>query len=199
MNAGIRALRLVVLANCAVAMAAPSTYRLDPNHTHPLFEVDHFDGLSTWRGLFKSTSGTITLDRERGTGTVEVVIDLASIELGHDMLNQIVVGTKIGEWNGLDVARYPTARYQGTLGGFVQGAPTLVSGELTLHGVSRPVALTIDSFKCIPDHPLLKREVCGANAIGTFNRADFGVNAGLQFGFRQEVTVRIQVEAIRQD
>jgi polyisoprenoid-binding protein YceI len=57
----------------------------------------------------------------------------------------------------------------------------------------------VGSTQCIPDHPLLKREVCGANAIGTFNRADFGVNAGLQFGFRQEVTVRIQVEAIRQD
>lgn len=199
MDAGIRGLLLGVLANCAVAMAAPSTYRLDPNHTHPLFEVDHFGGLSTWRGLFKSTSGTITLDRERGTGTVEVVIELSSIELGHDRLNQIVVGTKIGEWNGLDVARYPTATYKGTLRGFVQGAPTAVNGELSLHGVSRPVALTIDSFKCIPNHPLLKREVCGANAIGTFNRADFGVNAGLQFGFRQEVTVRIQVEAIRQD
>ena len=69
----------------------------------------------------------------------------------------------------------------------------------TLRGVSRPVALRIDSFKCIASHPLLKREVCGADAFGTFNRADFGVNAGLQFGFRQEVTLRIQVEAIRQD
>jgi polyisoprenoid-binding protein YceI len=198
-NAGIWGLLVVVLANCGVAVAAPSTYRLDPNHTHPLFEVDHFGGLSTWRGLFKSTSGTITLDRERSTGTVEVVIELSSIELGHDTLNQIVVGTKIGEWNGLDIARYPTATYRGTLGGFVHGAPTLVTGELTLHGVSKPVALRIDSFKCIPNHPLARREVCGADAFGTFNRADFGVNAGLQYGFRQEVTVRIQVEAIRQD
>jgi polyisoprenoid-binding protein YceI len=194
-----RLLAGALLAYTGVAAAAPETYRVDPNHTHPLFEVDHFGGLSTWRGLFKATSGTITLDRERGTGTVDVLIDVASIDLGHDKLNQIVVGAKIGEWNGLDVERYPTAEYQGTLGGFVHGAPTAVNGELTLHGVSRPVALTIDSFKCIPDHPLLKREVCGANAIGTFNRADFGVNAGLQFGFRQEVTVRIQVEAIRQD
>jgi polyisoprenoid-binding protein YceI len=199
MGLSARLLAGALLAYSGVAAAVPQTYRIDPNHTHPLFEVDHFDGLSTWRGLFKATSGTITLDRERGTGTVDVLIDVASIDLGHDKLNQIVVGTKIGAWNGLDVARYPTATYKGTLGGFVQGAPTVVSGELTLHGVSRPVALTIDSFKCIPDHPLLKREVCGANAIGTFNRADFGVNAGLQFGFRQEVTVRIQVEAIRQD
>ena len=195
----MRGVLAVMLANCAAAMAAPSTYRVDPNHTHPLFEVDHFAGLSTWRGLFKATSGTITLDRERATGTVEVVIDVASIDLGHDKLNQIVVGAKIGEWNGLDVEHYPTAEYKGTLGRFVQGTPTVVTGELTLHGVSRPVALKINSFKCISIHPLIKREVCGADAFGTFSRADFGVNAGLQFGFRQEVTVRIQVEAIRQD
>jgi len=178
MDAGMRGVLAVMLANCAVAMAAPSTYRVDPNHTHPLFEVDHFAGLSTWRGLFKSTSGTITLDRERATGTVDVVIDVASIDLGHDKLNQIVVGAKIGDWNGLDVEHYPTAEYQGTLGGFVQGAPTLVTGELTLHGVSRPVALRIDSFKCIPNHPLIKREVCGADAFGTASTHHHGSGCG---------------------
>jgi polyisoprenoid-binding protein YceI len=51
----------------------------------------------------------------------------------------------------------------------------------------------------MPDHPILKREVCGADASGTFNRADFGVNSGVQYGFRQEVTLRIQVEAVRLD
>jgi polyisoprenoid-binding protein YceI len=81
----------------------------------------------------------------------------------------------------------------------VRGAPTTVRGALTLHGVTRPLALKINSFKCIPDHPILKREVCGADAVGTFNRAEFSVNAGQQFGFNQEVTLRIQVEAIRQD
>ena len=192
-------LAALTLLGCSVATAAPLTYRVDPNHTHPLFEVDHFDGLSTWRGFFRTTSGTITIDRERGTGTVDVLIDVASVDLGHDRLNAIVVGEKIGDWNGLDAAHYPSAEYKGSLGGFVQGAPTAVTGELTLHGVTRPVALKINSFKCVPDHPLLKREVCGADAYGTFNRADFGVNAGLQYAFRQEVTLRIQVEAIRQD
>jgi polyisoprenoid-binding protein YceI len=163
-----------------------------------MFEVDHF-GLSKWRGLFRTISGTITLDREHRSGTVDVVIDVASVDFGHDKLNATVVLEKIGDWNGLDTGHYPTAEYKGTLGGFVQGAPTTVSGALTLHGVTRPVALKIDSFKCLPDHPLLKREVCGADAAGTFNRADFGVNSGLQFGFSQEVTLRIQVEAIRQE
>ena len=199
MTCGLKLASLSVIGYAALAAAAPGTYRIDPNHTHPMFEVDHFAGLSTWRGLFRTTSGSITLDRERGTGTVDVVIDVASVDLGHEKLDAIVVLEKVGDWNGLDAGRYPTAEYHGTLGGFAGGAPTTVSGNLTLRGVTRPVALKIDRFKCIPDHPLLKREVCGADAVGTFNRADFGVNAGRQFGFDQQVTLRIQVEAIRED
>ncbi len=195
----MRWIAAALLASAGAGQAAPHTYRIDPNHTHPSFEVDHFDGLSTWRGLFKTTSGTITLDREKGTGAVAVSIQVSSIDLGHDKLDQMVLAEKIGDWNGLDAGRYPTVEYRGTLGDFVQGSPTTVEGQLTLHGVTRAVALKVDSFKCIPDHPLLKREVCGADAVGTFNRADFGVNAGLQFAFRQEVVLRIQVEAIRQD
>ena len=191
-------LALAALLFSGVAAAAPESFRIDPNHTHPMVEVDHF-GLSTWRGLFKSTTGTVTLDRERSTGTVDVLIDTGSVDFGHDKLNQMVVGEKIGDWNGLDVEHHPTADYKGTLGGFVDGAPTTVSGELTLRGVTRPVALKINSFHCIPNHPILKREVCGADASGTFNRADFGVNSGVQYGFRQEVTLRIQVEAVRLD
>ncbi len=69
-------------------------------------------------------------------------------------------------------------------------------GELTLHGVTKPVTLSITSFKCF-DLPMLKKEVCGADATGTFNRADFGVNYGQQYGFKQDVLLRIQVEGVR--
>lgn len=192
------ALSIAALVLSGVAPAAPEHFRIDPNHTHPMFEVDHF-GLSVWRGIFKSTTGTVTLDRERRTGSVDVVIDTASVDFGHDKLNQMVVGEKIGDWNGLDAEHHPMAEYKGTLGVFVDGAPTTVTGELTLRGVTRPVVLKINSFKCMPNHPILEREVCGADASGTFNRADFGVNSGVQYGFRQEVTLRIQVEAVRQD
>ncbi len=179
------------------ALAAPIEYRIDPNHTHPLFEVDHFDGLSTWRGFFKRSSGSIMLDRERGTGTVEVVIETASLDLGHDKLNELAVQEKIGDWNGLDAGHFPTAVYRGTLGGFVNGAPTTVEGQLTLHGVTRPVTLHVNSFKCMANHPILQREVCGADAQGSFNREEFGINSGRQYGFRQQVMLRIQVEAYR--
>jgi polyisoprenoid-binding protein YceI len=173
------------------ASAAPIVYMVDKDHTHPSFEVDHFGGLSVWRGNFKTTTGTVKLDAAAGTGTVDVTIDTASIDFAHDKLNEHVSSPEI-----LDVAKYPTATYVGTLGGFVNGAPTTVTGSLTLHGVTKPVALKIDSFKCI-QHPMLKKEVCGADALGSFNRADFGVNYGQAYGFKQDVALRIQVEAVK--
>ncbi|MDB6085747.1 MAG: polyisoprenoid-binding protein [Gammaproteobacteria bacterium] len=177
----------------AAASAAPVTYNIDPDHTHPSFEVDHFGGLSVWRGIFKKTSGKVVLDTAAKTGTVDVTVDAGSIDLAHDKLNEHVTGPEI-----LNVAKFPTATYQGKLGGFSDGAPTTISGELTLHGVTKPVALKINSFKCI-QHPMLKKEVCGADATGTFSRADFGVNFGQQYGFKQEVVLHIQVEGVKAD
>jgi len=185
---------MLALSGLAAAVtAAPVTYNVDPDHTHPSFEVDHFGGLSVWRGIFKKTSGKITLDAAAKAGEVDVTIDAASIDLAHDKLNEHVSGPEI-----LDVAKFPTATYKGTLGGFTNGAPTTVTGNLTLHGVTKPVALKINSFKCI-QHPMLKKEVCGADASGTFNRADFGVNFGQQYGFKQDVVLHIQVEAVKAD
>jgi len=184
------ALLLLALAVTS-ATAASTTYNVDPDHTHPSFEVDHFGGLSTWRGTFKKSSGTVTIDTEAKAGTVDVVIDTATIDFAHDKLNEHVSSPEI-----LDVAKYPTAEYKGRLLEFANGAPKTVSGVLTLHGVSKPVTLTINSFKCI-EHPMLKKQVCGADASGTFNRADFGVNYGQQYGFKQDVLLRIQVEGVK--
>src|SRR5437588_13004667 len=96
-----------VLAASSAATAAPVTYGIDPNHTHPLVELDHFAGLSTWRGLFRTTSGTITLDREHATGTVEGVVGTASIDFRHDKLNQIEVHTKSGNRNCRRLQNFP--------------------------------------------------------------------------------------------
>jgi len=189
----LSSLALVCFTISGTAWTAPSTYKLDPNHTHPSFEVDHSGGLSVWRGLFKSTQGTVTLDRAAATGTVDVTIDASSVDFGLDSLSQHVIAADI-----LDVAKFPTATYKGTLGDFKDGAPTTVTGELTLHGVTKPVNLQIDSFKCI-QNPMLKREVCGADAIGTFNRADFGVNYGQKSGVKQDVNLRIQVEGTKSE
>ena len=187
----LRALSLLAIAASATAAAAPETFNIDPNHTHPTFETDHMGGLSTWRGIFKATGGTVTLDRTAGTGKVSVTIDTKSVDLDHEKLSQHVSSPDM-----LDVEKFPTATYEGTLGGFKDGAPTTVTGNLTLHGVTKPVPLTIDSFKCMTN-PGTKKYVCGADARGSFNRADFGINYGDQYGFKMDVALRIQVEAIR--
>ena len=182
---------LALVGSITAAHAAPSIYNVDPDHTHPSFEVDDFAGLSTWRGTFKKTSGIVEIDTVAGTGTVDIIIDAATVDFGHDRLNQHVSSPEV-----LDAAKYPTAEYQGKFVDFADGAPKTISGNLTLHGVTRPVTLVINSFKCI-EHPVLKRQVCGADATGTFNRADFGVDYGQQYGLKQDVLLRIQVEGIK--
>jgi len=172
------------------ASAAPITYDVDPDHTHPAFEADHFGGLSVWRGLFKKSRGSIVLDKAAGTGTVDITVDMSSATVGHDKVDEIMAGPQL-----FDAAKYPTAHYQGTLGGFLDGAPTTVTGTLTLHGITQPVNLKILSFKCMP-HPLYKREVCGADALGFLNRDDFGIDSGKSYGFSMKTTLRIQIEAI---
>ena len=69
------------------AMAAADTYQLDPTHTYPSFEADHFGGLSIWRGKFTKSSGTVTIDREAKTGTLEATIDMTSVDIGNDKLD----------------------------------------------------------------------------------------------------------------
>ena len=185
------ALPAAVLALVAgAALAEPVTYQIDPAHTYPSFEADHFGGVSVWRGKFDKSSGTIVLDREAGTGTVEVTVDTASIEFGYPKLDEHVKSAEM-----LDVAKYPTATFKGKLAGFKNGVPTQVDGEFTLHGVTRPLTLTLNSFKCMtyPD----KKEHCGADAVGTINRADFGVSYGEKYGFKMDVKIPIQVEAVR--
>jgi polyisoprenoid-binding protein YceI len=181
----------LLILGVATASAAPAAYTLDPDHTHPSFEVDHFGGLSTWRGTFKKTSGKVTYDAAAKAGVVDVLIDTASIDLAHDKLNQHVSSPEM-----LDVGKFPTAEFKGKFTDFSVDAPKTIVGELTLHGITKPVTLSINSFKCF-DHPMLKKEVCGADASGNFNRADFGVNYGEQYGFKQDVLLRIQVEGIR--
>jgi polyisoprenoid-binding protein YceI len=174
------------------AIAAPVTYTVDPNHTYPSFEADHFGGLSVWRGKFEKSSGTIVFDKDKAAGTVDITIDAASIDFGHAKLNDHAKSPEI-----FDVAKFPTATYKGTLAKFKDGAPTEVEGQLTLHGVTKPVKLTINQFKCMVN-PMSKKEVCGADASATFNRSDFGVSFGDKFGFKQEVKLLIQVEGIRE-
>jgi len=171
---------------------AADTYMLDPTHTYPSFEADHFGGLSIWRGKFTKTTGTVTLDRAAKTGTVDVTVDPASVQTGNGKLDEHL---KAAEF--FDVAQYPGVTYKGTEIKFDGDKPVEVIGNLTIRGITKPVNLKIDSFKCMP-HPVLKREVCGVEASTEFNRADFGMDFGAKYGFGMETRLHIQSEGIKQ-
>ncbi len=184
------ALSTLMALSLSAAHAAPVTYTLDPTHTFPSFEADHMGGLSVWRGKVNQNSGKVVLDKAARTGELDVTIDVNSIDFGLDAMNEKARSVEL-----FDTAKYPTASYKGKLVNWVKGAPTQVKGELTLHGVTKPLTLKINSFKCMP-HPMLKREFCGADAQATLNRDDYGISAGKDWGFKMAVTLRIQVEAV---
>jgi polyisoprenoid-binding protein YceI len=184
---------LIASGAMTAVMAAPVAYNLDPDHTHVQFDTDHFGGLSVWRGLMTKNRGTVSVDKAAGTGSVDVYVDMSSAEIGNAKLEEELKSNQF-----FDAGKYPESHYQGTLGNFVNGAPTTVTGNLTLHGVTKPVNLKIGSFKCMM-HPFYKKEVCGADASGTFNRADFGVDYGKAYGFNMDVILRIQVEGLAAD
>ncbi|MCD0502781.1 YceI family protein [Bordetella petrii] len=179
------------MALAGPAAAAPVTYDIDPSHTYPSFEADHMGGLSTWRGKFNQTSGVIVLDRAARSGTIEVTVQIGSVDFGHDEMNKHAVAPDI-----FDAARYPTATFKGRFTKFDGDRPEEAVGDFTLRGVTRPLTLDIDDFKCI-HHPMEKREACGADVSASFNRGDFGLNFGLDMGFKPKVDLEIQVEALR--
>jgi len=187
-----KAVGMIAVALAAQLGHAADTYQLDPNHTFQSFEADHMGGLSTWRGKFTKTTGTVTIDRAAKSGSVDVTIDPASVQTGNARLDQHLIGDEF-----FDVAKYPTATYKGTRMVFDGDTPRRIIGNFTLHGVTRPLTLEIDSFKCM-QHPVLKREVCGVEAEGAFDRDDFGIDMGKKYGFRMKTTLHIQAEGIKQ-
>ena len=169
------------------ALAAPMTYTIDERHTFPSFEISHF-GFSTYRGRFDRTSGTITLDQEKKTGSADVTIDAASISTGVAKLDEHLKSAEF-----FDVAKFPTITFEGDGFKFKGDKLKSVSGELTIHGVTKPVTLTIVNFKCA-DHPMKKVPACGADAETTIKRSEFGVST-YSPNVGEEVKLEIQVEA----
>ena len=187
-----RLMMIVLLVSVApLSFGKPVTYEIDPNHTFPAFEADHMGGLSLWRGKINSTSGEIILDKKNKTGSVNVVMEMLSIDFGHDEMNKRAKSDDM-----FDIEEFPQASYEGKLINFQDGAPTKAEGELTLHGITKNVDLEIKAFKCRL-HPFKLREVCGADLRGNIMRDDFGIKYGKMLGFKMGVALRIGVEAIK--
>jgi polyisoprenoid-binding protein YceI len=146
-------------------------------------------GISTWRGRFNETEGTVTLDRAARTGTVRVKVNTASIDFGLKAMDDFAV-----QPGWLETGRFPAMTYSGRLV-FTGDTPTAAEGELTLRGITRPLNLQLNRFRCV-EHPMLKREVCGADAVGALHRADFGMTQFSE-GEAGRVRLLIQVEGIK--
>ncbi len=186
--------KLTVLAIAATlssaAFAAPETYTLDGTHTLPRFEYNHM-GYSQQLSRFDKATGTITLDRAKKTGSVDVTIDTTSVNTGYGLFNQHIQGEDF-----LDTAKYPTATYKSTKVNFDGDKVASVEGNLTLKGVTKPVTLTVKSFQCMP-HPMLKKDACGATATAIVKRTDFNMGKYAPY-VGNEVIIALPAEAIKQ-
>jgi polyisoprenoid-binding protein YceI len=182
-------MRSALIAGVSLStLAVADEYTIDVDHTYPSLEFSHM-GISVWRGKFNKTTGKIALDLVKHTGSVDIQIDATSIDFGHDKMNEHAMSP---DW--LNVAKFPTMTYKGTIQ-FNGETPVAVDGQLTMMGVTKPVQLKINSFKCI-QHPFYKKHACGADAEGNLNRADFGMTKYAE-GEAGKIHLRIQVEALK--
>lgn len=185
-----KSLALLACAGLPVlAWATPEEFTIEPGHTFPSFETSHM-GLSFWRGKFDKSSGKIWLDRPARTGTLDIVIDMNSVNFGLPVMDSRAKGEHF-----FDTEKYPTATYHSDSITFEGDVPVAVNGQLTMHGVTRPVPLKIVHFKCTL-HPMFKREICGADARAEFDRRDFGMTNDI-VPTDPNVRLSIQVEALR--
>jgi polyisoprenoid-binding protein YceI len=169
----------VLVALPFAATGAPESYTIDPPHSIPQFQLDYI-GFTTIRGRFERTSGTFTIDRAAKTGSVEFVIDAASVTTG-DTQRGSRPRTRDEHLRTADffnVAEFPRLTFKGSAVKFNGDAPARVDGQLTILGVTRPVTLTVERWKC-GTHPFYKKEACGADAIARIKRSEFGMKYGI--------------------
>ncbi|MEQ1882610.1 MAG: YceI family protein [Burkholderiales bacterium] len=180
---------LLIGATLAMPALAADTYTVDSSHTYPNFEINHL-GFSTMHGQFGTTTGKITLDTTAKSGSIDIAIDAASIYTGHAKRDAHL---KTDEF--FNVGKFTTLTYKSTKLKFSDGKLTGADGELTMLGVTKPVSLTVTAFIC-KDHPMTKKPVCGANAITTLKRSEWGLAAYVP-AVGDEVKIAIQIEAMK--
>ncbi|SMC26318.1 Polyisoprenoid-binding protein YceI [Andreprevotia lacus DSM 23236] len=173
------------------AQAAPVTYAIDGSHTYSSFAINHF-GFSTVVGRFDKTSGTVTLDAEKKTGAADITIDAASLNSGWPARDKHVKSADF-----LDVEKFPSITFKSDKFTFDGDKLSKVDGNLTIHGVTKPVTLTVGTFKCVDSHPMMKKPWCGADATATIKRSDFGVSAYVP-NVGDELKLTIEIEAGKQ-
>jgi polyisoprenoid-binding protein YceI len=176
-------------AQAGKAAEAAAIYRVDPDLTSAQFAVSHL-GMSMQRGHFGRTRGTIALDPEAHTGRIDFIVDTSSIDTGWAARDAFLRGEDM-----FDTARYPVVRFRSTRLAFDSAQLVGVSGELTMHDVTRPVELHVTRLDCGTD-PESGRDGCGAEVDTTIKRSDFGMRYALGI-VGDDVELSFQVTAFR--
>ena len=166
-----------------------ATYAVDPTHTFVIYEVGHY-GTTTNRGRFSTRDGSVKIDAGGRSGSVDIMMDIATINSGVDALNRHLQSKDF-----FNVAAFPTGRFVAERIDFAGDKVTGVPGALTLLGTTRPVTLRANRFNCYTS-PVLSRQVCGGDFETTIKRSEFGINWGLNFGFEDNVRLLVQIEAV---
>ena len=170
---------LVLAALPFAASAAPESYTLDPYHTYAHFEVNHL-GFSNMRGRFDKSSGKFTLDRTAKSGSLDLIIETASLSTGDNDKGSRprARDEHLRSPDFFNVVEFPRMTYKATAVKFNGDNPASIEGNLTLLGVTKPVSLHVDNWKC-GANPFSKKAMCGGNTSGTLKRSDFGMKMAL--------------------
>jgi polyisoprenoid-binding protein YceI len=179
----------VAALGISLSVQAADSYTIDSRHTYPVFEVNHL-GFSTQRGRFNKSAGKITLDTAAKSGSVELKIETASIDMGLDKWDEHLKSPDF-----FDAAKHPAITFKSTKLNFDGDKVVGAEGDMTLLGVTKPVNLALSGFRC-GEHPMLKKIVCGVDATTTIKRSDFGMKYGLP-AIGDEVKLIVPVEAIK--
>jgi polyisoprenoid-binding protein YceI len=146
------------------------TYKVDPAHTQIVFTVNHF-GFSFYHGLLGDSTGTLTIDpKAPETASVQIEIPMSGLRTTSDKLTEHLATADF-----LDAAKFPTATFKSTKVE-LDGDAAEITGDLTLHGVTKPVVLDVN-FTGAGANPMNKAETVGFSAGTTIKRSDFGINA----------------------
>ena len=165
-------------------------YEMDPDHSSIVFDIDHFQ-YSRFTMRFDRKHGQ--LDWNEGgleRSTASVTIDAASIDTNVPLLDKMVKSASV-----LDVSRYPEIRFVSTRFERTAESRGTLTGDLTIHGVTQPVALDVTFNGFAPD-PLTKKDTLGFSADGRLSRAKFGLSTWYP-AVGDEIHVRIQAEFVK--
>lgn len=170
-KAGLALVVTAGLMGASLSAQAAESYKLDPNHTSIMFIINHL-GFSNFQGRFGGVSGELTLDRDNIANSKAVIeVDMTKLNTGVDALNEHLESKDF-----FNAAKFPKAVFKSTSVKKIDDKTAEMTGDLTLHGVTKPITLTL-SLVGDGKNPMSGVPTIGFDVRGTVTRSDYGVTA----------------------